>query len=72
MSIRICYDLNDFAVGTCPNEARTVLTVVQEALAVSIQTNELIKEGAAKLTYIKEFVVMVVDSACLLHTSRCV
>jgi len=63
VTVRICFDLIDFAVGTCPNEARTTLTVVQEALAVSIRTNELIKEGPAKLTYIKEFVVMVVDSA---------
>ena len=63
VSVRICYGINDFDVATCPNEARATLTVVQEALSVSIRTNELIKEGSAKLTYIKEFVVMVVDSA---------
>jgi hypothetical protein len=36
---------------------------VDEALSVNIRTNELIKSGAAELTYIKEFVVMVVDAA---------
>lgn len=63
VTVRICYDVADFNVATCPNAARTTLTVVQEALAISIRTNELIKEGAAKLTYIKEYVVMVVDAA---------
>jgi hypothetical protein len=61
--VRICYDTNDFDPALCPNQAFSTLTVVQEALAVSIRTNELIKEGAARLTYIKEFVVMVVDAA---------
>lgn len=65
VSVRICYDTSDFDTSTCPSDkqARATLTVTQEALAVNIRTNELIKEGAAKLTYIKEFVVMVVDSA---------
>jgi hypothetical protein len=63
VTVRICYDVTDFPTTSCPNRSTTTLTVVQEALAVSIRTNELIKEGVAKLTYIKEFVVMVVDSA---------
>lgn len=63
VSVRVCYDIVDFDTSTCPNERRATLTVTQEALAVSIRTNELLKEGAAKLTYIKEYVVMVVDSA---------
>jgi hypothetical protein len=65
VTVRICYDTFDFDVATCPAErqAKTTLTVTQEALSVSIRTNEFIKDGAAKLTYIKEFVVMVVDSA---------
>jgi hypothetical protein len=65
ISVRICYDTVDFDTATCPadKQARATLTVTQEALAVNIRTNELIKEGAAKLTYIKEYVVMVVDSA---------
>lgn len=63
VTVRICYDVTDFPTTSCPNRSTATLTVVQEALAVSIRTNELIKEGPAKLTYIKEFVVMVVDSA---------
>ncbi|MEF7616430.1 hypothetical protein V4F39_21115 [Aquincola sp. MAHUQ-54] len=63
ITIRACYDTVDFPTSGCPNATRATLTVVSEALAVSIRTNELIKEGPADLTYIKEFVVMVVDSA---------
>jgi hypothetical protein len=67
--IRACYDVADFGSGpggACdgvPLAATTTLTVSSEALAVNIRTNELIKSGAAELTYIKEFVVMVVDAA---------
>jgi hypothetical protein len=46
-----------------PARDQATLTVSSEALSVSIRTNELIKTGAAELTYIKEFVVMVVDAA---------
>ena len=63
VTIRACYDIVDFPLGTCPNVARATLTVASEALSVNIRTNELIKSGAANLTYIKEFVVMVVDAA---------
>lgn len=63
VTVRACYSKVDFAAGTCPNSVINTLTVANEALAVNIRTNELIKEGAAELTYIKEFVVMVVDSA---------
>jgi hypothetical protein len=66
VTVRICYDVNDFDINSaCPadRQARATLTVVQEALSVNIRTNELLKESASKLTYIKEFVVMVVDAA---------
>lgn len=74
VTIRACYDVSDFTSSnvdqrgceSVPASVKTVattLTVSSEALAVSIRTNELIKSGAAELTYIKEFVVMVVDSA---------
>lgn len=68
VTIRACYATSDFgtpnsgcagAVGS----AMATLTVASEALAVNIRTNELIKSGAAELTYIKEYVVMVVDAA---------
>ncbi len=43
--------------------AFTTLTVANEALSVSLRTNETIKTGGSGLTYIKEFVVLVVDAA---------
>lgn len=69
VTIRACYDTRNFvatgpnACDGVPNFAMATLTVSSEALAVSIRTNELIKSGEAQLTYIKEYVVMVVDSA---------
>lgn len=69
ISIRMCYDVNDFATSpanSCNGAARiakSTLTVSSEALAVSISTNNEIKQGINNLTYIKEYVVMVVDSA---------
>ena len=63
VTVRACYDTIDFPDTSCPNATRATLTVVAEALSVNIRTNEFVKEGAAKLTYIKEYVVMVVDSA---------
>ena len=70
VTIRACYDVGDFASGPAGNECQgvprsvtTTLTVSSEALAVNIRTNELIKNGSTDLTYIKEYVVMVVDSA---------
>lgn len=63
ITIRVCYDVNDFPVDSCPNSATAKLTVAAEALSVSIRTNELIKEGRSLLTYIKEYVVLVVDAA---------
>jgi hypothetical protein len=70
VTIRVCYDVGDFSGGPpgndcqgVPRTALTTLTVSSEALAVNIRTNELIKPGSTDLTYIKEYVVMVVDSA---------
>lgn len=68
VTVRACYDTTDFGTPTsgCAGAtyaATATLTVSSEALAVNIRTNELIKSGAAELTYIKEFVVMVVDAA---------
>jgi hypothetical protein len=63
VTIRACWDYADFAANTCPNEAIKTLTVTAEPLSVTIGTNELIEEGTEKLTYIRNFVVMVVNSA---------
>ncbi len=65
VTVRVCFDTVDFPINTCDasKQASATLTVTSEALSVNIRTNELIKEGTAKLTYIKEYVVMVVDAA---------
>lgn len=63
VTVRACFDLGDFPITSCPNSTIKTLTVTSEALSVNIRTNELVKSGAAQLTYIKEFVVMVVDAA---------
>lgn len=63
VTVRACWDYGDFAEGACPNEALTTLTVNAEPLSVTIGTNNVIESGADGLTYIKKFVVLVVDSA---------
>ena len=65
VTVRVCFDTVDFPVNTCDasKQASATLTVTSEALSVNIRTNELIKIGVATLTYIKEYVVMVVDAA---------
>lgn len=63
LTVRACWDYTDFAANTCPNAARVTLTVTSEALAVTIGTDNTITEGGNGLTYIKKFVVLVVDSA---------
>ena len=61
--VDVCYDVTDFAVGACPNRTSTTLTVISEPLAVSIGTDNTIQDGPSGLTYIKRFVVLVVDSS---------
>jgi hypothetical protein len=62
VAIRACWDYNDFAVGTCPNHVATTLTVVAQALKVSIGTNNKIGTDHA-LTFYKDYVVVVNDAA---------
>jgi hypothetical protein len=66
VTVRACYGTTDAALGTagaplCPNSVITKLTVTAEPLGVSIGTNELIIVN--ELTYMKKFLVSVVDSA---------
>lgn len=63
ITVRVCYDTIDFPPTSCPKSAIATMTIASEALSVSIRTNELLKSGAADLTYIKEYVVLVVDAA---------
>lgn len=61
--IRACWGYNDaeLANGACPRSAEAQLTVVSDALRVTIGTDELV--GLSTGTYTKEFAVVVVDAA---------
>jgi hypothetical protein len=63
VTVRVCYAKTDaeFSSNPCPNAAFVSLTVVNDALGVTIGRDENILEGT--LTYIKQYVVSVVDSA---------
>jgi hypothetical protein len=63
VTIRACYGTSDTDPGlvNCTNFATVTLTVTSEALGVSIGTNETIIVN--DLTYVKKFIVSVVDSA---------
>ena len=63
VTVRVCWDYTDFAIGTCPNQRLTTLTVVSDPLSISIGTDNLISSGASTLTYVKRYVVLVVDAA---------
>ena len=63
VTVRACCDYNDFAAGQCPNAVRSTLTVVNDALSVTIGTNNLIGTGDSTLTYVTRYVVQVVDSS---------
>jgi Carboxypeptidase regulatory-like domain len=63
LTIRACWDLADFAVGTCPNAVTTTMVVVNEPLSITIGTDGFIVPDDANLLYYKRFVVQVVDSA---------
>lgn len=61
LTVRACWSANDFPAGTCPNAATTTLTVVSDALSVSIFTDALIE--VADQSYVKTYTVQVVDSS---------
>jgi hypothetical protein len=63
LTVRACWSASDFAAGTCPNATTATLTVVSDALSVSISTNALIEIGPTGLDYIKKYLVQVNDSA---------
>ncbi len=65
LTVRACWDYDDFAPGSCPRSVRTTLTVISDALSVTIGTNNLIGTGDSGLTYTTRYVVQVVDSSGL-------
>lgn len=63
VTIRACYDLVDFAVCDPTKVASTTITVAADPLAVTIGSNETVYTGPADLTYIRKFVILVVDAS---------
>ncbi|MFG6432352.1 hypothetical protein [Roseateles sp. LYH14W] len=71
VTIRACWKVSDFAsTDTTTNCAAaggqlmtTTLTIVSNPVSISIGTDNTIGVGASTLTYVKRFVVLVVDSA---------
>ena len=61
VTIRACYDNVDFIV--CNRQATTTITVASDPLSVSIGSNNSILTGPAGLTYIRQYVILVVDSS---------
>ncbi len=63
VTVRACWSNTDFAINTCPNQTMTTLTVISEALSVSIGTDDKIE--VVDQSYVKTFTVQVVDSSGL-------
>jgi hypothetical protein len=63
VSVRACYDLSDFAVGTCPNIVTANFTVAAKPLSLTMGDNNLLEKADQNTTYIKRFVLVVADSA---------
>jgi hypothetical protein len=69
VTIRACWKTSDFVAGetvaNCPagNLLTTTLTIVSNPVSISIGTDNTIGKGGSGLTYVKKYVVLVVDSA---------
>jgi hypothetical protein len=63
VTIRACYDANEFTNCSTVATSSTKITVASDPLAVTIGSNELIYTGVADLTYQRKFVVLVVDAS---------
>lgn len=61
--LRICYDLNDFVASACPNERLSSLTVAGNPVSIAIGENNELQKGLGNLTYIRQHIIQVVDSA---------
>jgi hypothetical protein len=67
VTVRACWDYQDFPEGVCPNSApvptTTTLTVISDPLSVTIGTDNLVV--LEDLVYVQRFVVQVNDSSGL-------
>ncbi len=60
----LCWDVTDFAAGTCPNHvSASSLTVVASGVSVAALTNGLVGEDDTKNIYTVAYVVQVVDAS---------
>jgi hypothetical protein len=69
VTVLACWKTTDFTasetVANCPTSQllTTTLTVVSNPVSISIGTDNTISSGAAGLTYVKKYAVLVVDAA---------
>jgi len=63
LTIRACYDSVDFAICDPLKATSTTVTVISDPLSVTIGSNNVVTAGAQNLTYIANFVVLVVDAS---------
>jgi len=64
LTIRACWDNNDFAAGSCPHSMTVPLTVVSEGVNITINSdNKIIILSEAPTIYELAYSVLVVDSA---------
>jgi hypothetical protein len=64
VTVRACYGLTDFdSCATAPSSTSTTITVASDPLAVTIGSNEAVYTGPDDLTYLRKFVVLVVDAS---------
>lgn len=63
VTIRACWDYVDFTTCDPAKSVTTTLTIVADPVSVTIGTNALIETGTTGLTYVKRYVVQVVDSS---------
>jgi hypothetical protein len=61
--VRACFDVNDFAAGTCPNSTTASFTVASTPLSLTLGDNNELEKADDNTTYIKKFVLIVSDSA---------
>jgi len=63
--IRACWDYADFNAPACPHSTTTTLTVIDDPVSVTIGTDGTIEIGPTGLSYVKRYLVQVVDSSGL-------
>jgi hypothetical protein len=63
VKVRVCYDLVDFPVGSCPNLADASLTVQGQPIDISIGNFNKLESADGGLKYIERFLIQVADSS---------